>query len=624
MKNVSFIKLCLLASVLVLSCGLTASQASEFSEQNQSPGKFNTATAGGSVAGSPDNASPTPVFTDWSTPVNLGAPVNTPAADVTPFIAANGLDLLLASNREAGSGPSDLYSARRGRSGRWGFPISLGWAVNTPAFEEINPTLSADGQYLYFVSNRPGGCGSSDIYVSRRFFGSSLSNWSPPQNLGCHVNSVGVELAVSLLETADGAVYLYFSSGLRPGGMGFGDIYFTERQPDGSFGPVSPVAEFNTAFNEIRPNIRKDGLEIFFDSNRPGSIGGSPDLYVSTRACLTCPWTTPVNLGPTVNSSAIDGRPSLSYDGTELFFMSDRPGGFGSQDIYLIRRGRGPSLAFHSNRDGNNEIYVTNADGSDQTRLTNHSANDQRPDISPDGRQIVFVSNRVTGTNPEGDFEIFLMNSDGSNVRQLTFNNAVDTWPRFSPDGRRIAFHSNADGNFEIYLMKSDGADLARITNYPGLDQFPEWSPDGRRLAVRRDNDLYLINPEGSDPVQLTAQAGINQMASWSPDGTRIAFMSTREGYPSVFVMNADGSGQTNLTPKPNDVPASAWSSRAPQWRLNGQSIYFTALRPETGANENVWVMNSDGTGVARLTFASGASAEAAIRQLTAEPANLQ
>src|SRR6266705_372878 len=78
------------------------------------------------------------------------------------------------------------------------------------------------------------------------------------------------------------------------------------------------------------------------------------------------------------------------------------------------------SIAFQSNRDGNNEIYVMNPDGADQTRLTFDSRNDQRPDISPNGEQVVFSSNRITAENPEGDFEIFIMNSDGSDVRQLT------------------------------------------------------------------------------------------------------------------------------------------------------------------------------------------------------------
>src|SRR5687767_3386470 len=274
------------------------------------------------------------------------------------------------------------------------------------------------------------------------------------------------------------------------------------------------------------------------------------------------------------------------------------------------------SIAFHSNRDGNNEVYVINSDGSDQMRLTFDSRNDQRPDVSPNGTQIVFVSNRITQTNPTGDFEIFVMNSVGSDVTQLTFNGAEDSWPRWSPNGQWIAFHSNVDGNFEIYVIRPDGTDLTRVTDYAGLDQFPEWSPNGKQLAIRRDIDLYLIDVDGSNPIQLTAGALINQMASWSPNGKKLAFLSTRDGYPSVFVMDTDGSNQVNLTPKPDDVPANAWSSRAPGWSRNGQYIYFTARRPEVSVNENIFMMNADGTGVTQLTFttAPGVSAEAAVQ----------
>lgn len=277
------------------------------------------------------------------------------------------------------------------------------------------------------------------------------------------------------------------------------------------------------------------------------------------------------------------------------------------------------SIAFQSNRDGNNEIYVMNLDGSDQMRLTFDSRSDIRPDISPNGQLIVFASNRITATNPNppGDFEIFVMNSDGSDVTQLTFNGADDSWPRWSPNGKWIAFHSNVDGNFEIYVIRPDGTDLTRVTDYTGLDQFPEWSPNGHQLAIRRDTHIYLIDLDGSSPIQLTfGSAGFNQMASWSPDGKQLAFLSTREGYPSVFVMDVDGSDQVNLTPKPDEILASAWSSRAPGWSRNGQYIYFTGRRPETSVSENIFVMNADGTEVTQLTFmtAPAVSAEAAVR----------
>jgi Tol biopolymer transport system component len=288
------------------------------------------------------------------------------------------------------------------------------------------------------------------------------------------------------------------------------------------------------------------------------------------------------------------------------------------------KRSQGPpwSIAFHTNSDmdpnntRNVEVYVMNPDGSGQTRITFDARVDQQPNISPDGRHIVFCSTRITDDNPEGNLELFVMDIYGTNLRQVTFTGTgnFNAWPRWSPNGRQIVFHSNVDGNFEIYLIDADGTNLTRVTEYEGIDQFPEWSPDGKQLVIRRDTDIYLIDVDGSNPIQLTENAALNQMGSWSPNGKQITFMSSREGYCSVFVMNSDGSDQTNLTPKPDGVPNNQFCSRAPAWSRNGQHIYFSSFRPETDLWENIFVMNADGSDVTRLTFDSSLLSVATVR----------
>lgn len=273
------------------------------------------------------------------------------------------------------------------------------------------------------------------------------------------------------------------------------------------------------------------------------------------------------------------------------------------------------SLVFYSARIGANKIFVANPDGSDPQQITDGPGADVWPDISPNGRFVAFASNR------SGNNEIYVLDlSDGSLVN---VSNAPgdDNWPRWSPNGQRIAFHSNRDGNYNIYTVNADGGDLHRVTNNSALEQFPDWSPDGKRLVFRRGTDLFVADADGEEQnvQQLTnLPQFLNQMASFSPDGQQIVFMSTRDGYPSVFLMSADGETSdqpaVNLTPKGENDPASAWVSRAPSWSKNGHQIYFMSMRPLTGTNVEVFAMNADGTAVTRLTESPGENGGPRIR----------
>ena len=108
--------------------------------------------------------------------------------------------------------------------------------------------------------------------------------------------------------------------------------------PDGSFGPATLVAELSSALNENDPSIRHDGREIFFQSNRAGSMGAALDLWTATRESALDAWATPENLGSTVNTTFMERNASLSSDGKTLFFSSDRPGGSGGLDLYMSTR----------------------------------------------------------------------------------------------------------------------------------------------------------------------------------------------------------------------------------------------------------------------------------------------
>lgn len=260
------------------------------------------------------------------------------------------------------------------------------------------------------------------------------------------------------------------------------------------------------------------------------------------------------------------------------------------------------SVVFHSARDGhlNNQIYVMNPDGSDPVRVTYDSASDVDPDISPSGKEVVFTSNLTPGSNNN----IFLRDRRGL-VRNLTNDTATDEWARWSPDGRKIVFDSNRIGVFEIYVMNRDGSGVTQLTSGPLLGRYPSWSPDGKQILYRRGIDIYTINADGSGiPTQLTSEVAPSfaQMAVWSPDARYIAFMSFREGYCSVFRMNADGSEQINLTPKNPADPPSSWCSRAPSWSTEGEKILFMSSRPSTNGLNEIFVMDRDGSNVVQLT----------------------
>jgi TolB protein len=245
------------------------------------------------------------------------------------------------------------------------------------------------------------------------------------------------------------------------------------------------------------------------------------------------------------------------------------------------------------------DLRAEEFDGRRPLRITTDPSSDVDPDISTNGRDIVFTSNR-TGNN-----DIYIVGSAGGTAVNLTNHSANEGWARWAPDGEHIVFHSNRDGNFELYVNR-DGGDQIRLTNYPGVDQFPEWSPNGREIAFRRDVDIYVLDVATGQTRRLTNAPPLNQMPSWSPNGKELAFMSMRDGYISVFLMNADGSDQRNVTPKnPGDLD-NDWVSRAPSWSTTGRQIYFMSSRPSTGLDMEIFIMNSDGTGATRITYTIG------------------
>jgi hypothetical protein len=274
-------------------------------------------------------------------PTNLGPTINTSFNEVVGCFSADALTMYFSSAHRPGTVLNwDIWVATRDTiDDTWTTPVNLGPTVNSWWLEQAG-SISSDGLQLYFTAyeDRPGGYGLQDVWVMSR--ATPYDPWNEPLNLGSTINGSSSDFGPSI--SSDG-LELYFASD-RPGGYGSYDIWVSTRTTTNDIWtePTNLGPVVNSADGETYPCLSDDGRLLLFNEpedpatpKRPGGYGGS-DNWMTTRASVSAPWGTPVNLGPIVNSPSNDGQAVLSHDGFTLYFSSARPGGLGGTkgDIY--------------------------------------------------------------------------------------------------------------------------------------------------------------------------------------------------------------------------------------------------------------------------------------------------
>ncbi|MHC4439235.1 MAG: LamG-like jellyroll fold domain-containing protein [Planctomycetota bacterium] len=268
-------------------------------------------------------------------PQNMGQVINSSSSDYGACVSTDGLELYFCSERPGGFGAGDIWiSIRKTVNDPWDQPTNLGSTVNSP-YSDSYPSLSSDGLTLYFSdvysgSPRSGGLGGGDIWITTR--PSLNAPWVTPGNLGAPINSSSLDMSPSI--SKDGLT-LIFTSNNRAGGHGSWDLWMSTRvsEQDPWSPPINLGSSVNSGDWDGECSLSGDGLVVFFGSGRVG-IAGAIDLWMSARKTLADQWSTTINLGPVINSSSNDGTARVSSNMKTLYFCSNRPDNYGSYDLF--------------------------------------------------------------------------------------------------------------------------------------------------------------------------------------------------------------------------------------------------------------------------------------------------
>jgi Tol biopolymer transport system component len=534
---------------------------------------------------------------DGSHKVNL---TNNPANDYRGVISRDGQKVAFWSNRDS-DGLYDLYTMDI--DGRNVFKV-----VDINSLDPIiRPIWSPDGTEIIFADNKaPGGDSTlyrinSDGTNLQGLYYRGLFTWNTPYDW-----------------SPDGSKILLTLS--NHGNAHSAEIYEMD------LASSSLTRLTNDAIWQDYMSYSHDGSQILFSAeDTPGSSRW--DLYISPASAPI--WPSPFNLTNN-GSTTLDYKPTwIGPDDTKIAYTR-RSGsndsvwvinsdGTGAHEI--ASHGWGLSWApgevidqiiFHTNRDGNFQIYRMNADGSSQTRVTNDLYDNFYACVSPDGRKIAFSTKRNSQFCISGHCDLYVINIDGTGLTQLTnvysrnvYNTLRCIW---SNDGSKVYFGGrdvSSGGYHQVWSVNADGTDQQLVLSIPPRDLNPmSFRPNGIRLSLHdnrgyadgSDNVQSTMNVDGTEYVKADLAPGPrDDFGRWSPDGNSFAYMRFRGAAPTqIFVMNGEGSDYPGI-----NVTNDLHDNWYPYWSPDGKKIVYRSY--QSGLS-HIWLINSDGTNKTQLT----------------------